>query len=138
MYNNKKYIIIIFFCMFLSAFLMFKNYTVEKVISEKQKKIRQIEVKSGDKNIAIKEFGYSDIINAFEDQEGIKITKFIQQEDNVASVEVEILGDIPLVEKVLKVVKDKENFENVQNIKIEKHEDNSIITRLDMNFIKNK
>lgn len=139
MYNNKKYIVIIFLCIFSLVFLIFKSYAVEKVISEKQKKIRQIDVKAAAKNTAIKKFGYSDIINDFENQEKVKIIRLIQQkEDNVVSVEVEILGDISLVEEILKDIKDKDNFQNIQNIKIEKREDNSIITRLDMNFIKNK
>lgn len=139
MYNNKKYIVIIFLCIFSLVFLIFKSYAVEKVIIEKQKKIRQIDVKAAGKNIAIKKFGYSDIINDFENQEKVRIIRLIQQkEDNVVSVEVEILGDISLVEEILKDIKDKDNFRNIQNIKIEKRKDNSIITRLDMNFIENK
>jgi hypothetical protein len=141
MYNNKKYILAIGICMFALAFLIFKNYMVLKTINERKKKIMQVELNSEDKHKSIRKFGYSDIINVFEKQEGIKIVRFIQQKENdidIASLEVEILGDISAIEKVLKNIEDKDNFKNIQNIKIEKIEDNSIITRLNMNFIKNK
>ena len=139
MHNNKKYSVVIFFCIVSLIFLIVQNYRVEKIVSEKQKKISRIEEKMENKYIPVKKFGYSDIINDFGPQEGIKITKFTQKkESNTAAVEVEMLGDIPSVEKMLKNIEGKENFQNIQNIKIGKCEDNKIITRLNMNFIKNK
>jgi hypothetical protein len=139
MHSNKKYSVVIFICIFSLVFLIFENYRVGKIVSEKQKKISQAEEKIEDKYIPIKKFGYSDIINAFGNQEGIIITKFTQKkEGNTATVEVDVLGDISLVEKMLKNIESKENFQDIQNIKIEKCEDNNIITRLNMNFIKNK
>lgn len=139
MYNNKKYYVVILLCAFSLGFLMFQNYRIDKIISEKQKKIRQIEEKLEGKYISKKKYGYNDIINAFGNQEGIKITKFMQQkESNIATIEVNMLGDIPLVEKMLKNIENKENFQNIQNINIEKCEDGKIITRLNMNFIKNR
>lgn len=139
MYNNKKYILTISICIFALVFLIFKNYIVLKTINERQKKIIQVKVNEEDNYKSIREFGYSDIISVFEKQQGIKIVKFIQQkESDIASVEVEILGDISTVEKVLKNIESKDNFHNVQNIKIERCEDNNIIGRLNVNFIKNK
>ncbi|KZL94208.1 hypothetical protein [Clostridium magnum] len=139
MYNNKKYILTISICIFALVFLIFKNYIVLKTINERQKKIIQVKVNEEDNYKSIREFGYSDIISVFEKQQGIKIVKFIQQkESDIASVEVEILGDISTVEKVLKNIESKDNFHNVQNIKIERCEDNNIIARLNVNFIKNK
>jgi len=139
MCNNKKYIMVTFFFIFSLVFLIFENYRVEKVLSEKQNKITKIEMKEKNKDIPTKKFGYIDIINTFENQEGLKITKLNQQKDeNTASVELDIVGDISLIEKFLKNIEKKENFQSIKNIEIEKREDNSITTRLNMNFIKNK
>lgn len=139
MYMNKKYTIITFFVILSLMLLIFENYKAAEVISEKENKIMQMEMMSKNKAMMGNKFGYSDIVNAFDNQEGIKIIKFTQQKGETrASVEIEMLGDIPTVEKVLKNVEKKENFQSIQNIKMEKLPDNNIITRLSMNFIRNK
>lgn len=139
MYMNKKYTIITFFVILSLILLILENYKVAEVISEKENKIMQMEMMSKNKAMMGNKFGYSDIVNAFDNQEGIEIIKFTQQKGETrASVEIEMLGDIPTVEKVLKNVEKKENFQSIQNIKMEKLPDNNIITRLSMNFIRNK
>lgn len=136
---NKKYIIITSFIILSLILLIFENYKAAEVISEKENKIMQMEMISKNKVMSGNKFGYSDIVNAFDNQGVIEIIKFTQQKGETgASVEIEMLGDIATVEKVLKNVEKKENFQSIQNIKMEKRPDNSIITKLSMNFIKNK
>ena len=139
MSNNKKYNFAILLSIFSLIILIIQNYRVEKIIAEKQDKVQKIEKKVEAKHLVVKKFGYNDIVNAVGNQDGIKITKFIQQkESDIALVEVEILGELTFVEKTLENIENKENFQNVQNIKMEKCEDDKIITKVNVNFIRNK
>jgi hypothetical protein len=139
MCNNNRYIIVTLLSIISLSFLIFENCKVGKVVREKENKLMQIEAMAKNKSTLTPKFGYSDIINVFDNQEGIRIIKLIEQkEEKRASAEIEILGDMSTAEKVLKNVEKKENFQNIQNMKMEKREDNNIITTLNMNFIKNK
>ena len=139
MCKNKNAKIIIFLCVFFLGILIFENCRVGKILSEKQKKLHLIEESSKNKCIPDNKFGYSDIIKYFSNEDGLKTIKFIKlRENNIASVEVDIYGDIAFAQKELKIIESRENFQKVNSIKVGKDKDGKIITKVNMDFISNK
>jgi hypothetical protein len=139
MSNKKKYNFIILLSIFFLIILMIENYKVRKIIDEKQCKLQEIDKKIQNEQLIIKKFGYKDILNAVGNQDGIRITKIAQKKgSDIVLVRVMLSGELSFIVRALENMKNDESFQSVQNIEMEKSEDDKIVAKVNVNFIRNK
>lgn len=122
-------------CIIFFIGLAFKNWFVWRQIEKNQVKLSNLEDKINNKKLISKDIQCSNIINFLQDQEGLKVIK-INDKKNNNSMEVEIENDWDIFKTInmLKSIKNKEKFGDIKNLRIEKDNENKIITKATMIF----
>lgn len=138
MKKEKTYKIILSLCLISLIVVTVENLILMRKIEYKKTQLNLIEERLTNSKSAQKIFGYGDIIKDLDNKDTIEVKKFNQQKNNnTATVDLEIMGNITKIKELLKEIKNKENFLRFNNIKIEKHEQD-FIARISVDFTKNK
>lgn len=139
MLNDKTYKIVFALSLVLGMFLIAQNYNIKEKIVHSKAKLNLTEKAASNREIKLKEFGFTSSIEAVNTRKEIKINNLSSKNDSKEAImEMNICGDISVAKNILEDIKKKDNYQRINNIKISRDENNNTTTKVNMEFIKNK